>query len=102
MVEGQRKERWIDELNLGERIGQAGPMDVCIEFDVRIDGLMHEHRFEARQRSPHGRQTLQTIKGPTTIDVAVCSNHDLGADLAETVQHTVDAEIRRGRNKCGA
>src|SRR5574337_2097317 len=93
MIEGQLREfdlaRVSQVIAPVDRMRQAG--DVRFLLDVRH----HHHVLDRGQFFQHAADALQRVHGLAGIEIAVAGEQHLGLDLAETVKHAVDAEVRR-------
>src|SRR3990172_4396755 len=97
MVEGQ-----LHVLDLARRV----PPEPFLEQDrlrnrlqVRLGPQMRHHHDFAQAGQPRRdlRDARKRIVLPPRVAVAVGAEEDLRFDLAETLEHAVDAEIRRAR-----
>jgi hypothetical protein len=97
MVEGQ--------LGKGDVPGRVPPQPLVEhhglgnlrDIDLRVE-MRHDHDLaQARQLFHQLGNALERIVGFSVVAVAVGTKQQLGLDLAEAVEHAVDAEIRRAR-----
>ena len=66
--------------------------------DIRHD----QHLFERRHAGGDLRQLVEAGLDPAIVEIAVGGDQHPGRDLAETVEHALDAEIRRRRSEDAA
>ena len=97
MVEGQALEGDGLRLEGRQRLVPAhGPGEAC-EIGM-LGGIGHDQGVRHRgQTGKNAAQLLQPVEGPTAVVMAIGGDQHLGGDLAETVQHARNAEIRAGR-----
>ena len=85
LARGERR----DEIVVGDRVGDAVRRDPVVAIGREHDALDAGHR---RNDLPRLTEIVEPF---AVVEITVCQDQYLGLDLAEPVEHALDAEIGR-------